>query len=96
MKTKLSKDEFEKVKTDWNNIRKSEKSQCHVINTKTYRRYIMENRADDIAYRKRNKRKKEIISMFKDEIIEEATAYAKRVKIEVRDGELIFIDPKGV
>lgn len=95
MKAKLTGDEFEKLKTDWHNIRKSEKSQCHVVNTKIHRRYIMENRADDIAYRKRNNRKKEIISIFKDDIIEEATSYAKRVKIEVHDGELVFIDPKG-
>lgn len=90
----LNENELAKIKAEIRMIHEDEIKIDHskFMNAKVKRRYVMEKRADDIAYRKRNKRKKEIFNMFKDEFNQMlAEERRKKVKIVVKDGCLMFL-----
>ncbi len=89
----LTKEEFAKIRAEWKAIRKSEKETDYTkfINPKVRRRYVMEKKANDIIHRNRNKRKAEILYMFRDEINENIKERSKRIKYIVKNGHLIFI-----
>ena len=89
----ITAEEFERYKANWKDIRKSEDAidYSKFINPKIHRRYIMEKKADDVIYRKRNLMKKEIAIAFKDEINQSIKSDCEKFKPVIINGVLVFI-----
>lgn len=94
----LTKEEFEKLRVEWKAIRKSEKEVDYkkYINTKIHRREIMENRANDLVYRKMNKRKREIRRMVRPQLEELIKAHSEETKVVIINGSLQFIGKERI